>query len=88
MIFRIATLNLEQDHKCWEARRELIVAQAREVKPDFWALNEIHIPSQSARWLQAGVRRKRREHSTHSCSKPKPAKTDAFRVRRCSRAIR
>ena len=52
MIFRIATLNLEQDHKCWEARRELIVAQARDVKPDFWALNEIHIPSQSGRWLQ------------------------------------
>lgn len=52
MIVRIATLNLEQDHKCWEARRELIAAQLRDVNPDFWALNEIHIPSQTGRWLQ------------------------------------
>jgi len=52
MIFRIVTLNLEQDHKCWPARRELIAAQLGEVNPDFWALNEIHIPTQTGRWLQ------------------------------------
>ncbi|HVO93769.1 MAG TPA: endonuclease/exonuclease/phosphatase family protein [Terriglobales bacterium] len=52
MLFRIATLNLEQDHKCWAVRQELIVDQVREINPDFWALNEIHIPSQSGRWLQ------------------------------------
>jgi endonuclease/exonuclease/phosphatase family metal-dependent hydrolase len=52
MIFRIATLNLEQDHKCWPARRELIAAQLREVNPDLWALNEVHVPSQTGRWLQ------------------------------------
>jgi endonuclease/exonuclease/phosphatase family metal-dependent hydrolase len=51
MILRIATLNLEQDHKCWEARRELIVAQLRELNPDILALNEIHLPSQTGRWL-------------------------------------
>jgi endonuclease/exonuclease/phosphatase family metal-dependent hydrolase len=52
MILRIATLNLEQDHKCWAARRDLIAAQLRDINPDLWALNEIHIPSQTGRWLQ------------------------------------
>jgi endonuclease/exonuclease/phosphatase family metal-dependent hydrolase len=52
MILRIATLNLEQDHKCWAARRELVTAQLRDINPDIWALNEIHIPSQTGRWLQ------------------------------------
>jgi len=52
MIFRIATLNLEQDHKCWSERRELIAARVRDVNPDVWALNEIHIPTQTGRWLQ------------------------------------
>jgi endonuclease/exonuclease/phosphatase family metal-dependent hydrolase len=53
--FRIATLNLEQDQKCWELRRELIVAQAGSVMPDFFALNEIHIPSQTGRWLKRAL---------------------------------
>lgn len=52
MILRIATLNLEQDHKCWEARHELIAAQSVELNPDMLALNEIHIPNQTGRWLQ------------------------------------
>ena len=52
MILRIATLNLEQDHKCWEARRELIAAQTVELNPDMLALNENHIPNQTGRWLQ------------------------------------
>ncbi|HEY7559996.1 MAG TPA: endonuclease/exonuclease/phosphatase family protein [Candidatus Binatia bacterium] len=52
MILRIATLNLEQDHKCWVARRELIAEQLREANPDLWALNEVHVPSQTGRWLQ------------------------------------
>jgi len=52
MILRVATLNVEQDHKCWPVRRELIAAQIANVNPDFWALNEIHIPSQTGRWLQ------------------------------------
>ena len=49
MILRIATLNLEQNHKCWQARRELIVQQLGELKPDMLALNEIHIPEQTGR---------------------------------------
>jgi endonuclease/exonuclease/phosphatase family metal-dependent hydrolase len=52
MAFRIATLNLEQNHKCWESRRELIVEQLKDLNPDFQALNEIHVPTQTGRWLQ------------------------------------
>lgn len=55
MIFRIATLNLEQDHKCWEARRDLVAEQVGKLRPDIWALNEIHIPSQTGRWLQSAI---------------------------------
>ncbi len=52
MILRIATLNLEQDHKRWDERRELIAQQVAELNPDLWALNEIHIPKQTGRWLR------------------------------------
>ena len=52
MTLRIATLNLEQNHHCWEQRRELIVAQLAELRPDLWALNEVHIPTETGRWLQ------------------------------------
>jgi endonuclease/exonuclease/phosphatase family metal-dependent hydrolase len=52
MILRIATLNLEQNHKCWQARRELIIQQLDELKPAILALNEIHLPEQTGRWLQ------------------------------------
>lgn len=52
MIFRVATLNLEQDHKRWDERRSLIVEQFAGLRPDVWALNEIHIPTQTGRWLQ------------------------------------
>jgi endonuclease/exonuclease/phosphatase family metal-dependent hydrolase len=52
MVIRIATLNLEQNQKCWELRKELIATQFTALKPDLWALNEIHIPTQTGRWLQ------------------------------------
>jgi endonuclease/exonuclease/phosphatase family metal-dependent hydrolase len=52
MIFRVATLNLEQDHKRWEARRDLVAEQFGRLRPDIWALNEIHIPSRTGGWLQ------------------------------------
>jgi endonuclease/exonuclease/phosphatase family metal-dependent hydrolase len=52
MIFRIATLNLEQDQKRWSARRELIAAQMEDLNPDLLALNEIHLPTQTGLWLQ------------------------------------
>jgi endonuclease/exonuclease/phosphatase family metal-dependent hydrolase len=49
--FRVATLNLEQDHKRWEARRPLIVAEIGRLKPDIMAFNEVSVPLQSARGL-------------------------------------
>ena len=55
MRFRIATLNLEQDHKRWEARRPLIVAEIGRLKPDIQAFNEICVPRQSARGLRASA---------------------------------
>jgi endonuclease/exonuclease/phosphatase family metal-dependent hydrolase len=51
----MATLNLEQDHKCWAARRELIAAELPKLNPDLWALNEIHFPSQTGRWLKVAA---------------------------------
>jgi endonuclease/exonuclease/phosphatase family metal-dependent hydrolase len=55
MRFRIATLNLEQDHKRWDARRPLIVAEIGRLKPDVMAFNEICVPRQSARRLRASA---------------------------------
>jgi hypothetical protein len=52
MVFRIATLNLEQDHKRWEQRRELILAQSGDLRPDVFTLNEVCVPLQTARWIQ------------------------------------
>jgi endonuclease/exonuclease/phosphatase family metal-dependent hydrolase len=52
MTFRLATLNLEQDHKRWRQRRELIIQHLGELRPDILALNEVCIPRQTGRWLQ------------------------------------
>jgi endonuclease/exonuclease/phosphatase family metal-dependent hydrolase len=52
MTIRISTLNLEQNQNSWELRRELIAAQLAELNPDMFALNEIHVPTQTGRWLQ------------------------------------
>lgn len=52
MRFRVATLNLEQDHKRWDARRHLIGAEIANLSPDILALNEVCVPLQSARSLQ------------------------------------
>ncbi len=56
MSFRVATLNLEQDHKRWPQRCELIAQQLGELRPDVWALNEVCIPQQTGRWLQQVAR--------------------------------
>jgi endonuclease/exonuclease/phosphatase family metal-dependent hydrolase len=52
MQFRAATLNLEQDHKRWDRRRELVVEQLGAIKPDVFALNEVCLPLQTARWIR------------------------------------
>ena len=46
MRFRVATLNLEQDHKRWEKRRDLVIEQLGAIKPDVLALNEVCMPLQ------------------------------------------
>ena len=52
MSFRVATLNLERNEKRWEERRELILQELGDLKPDLFALNEIWLPPQTARSLQ------------------------------------
>ena len=52
MRFRVTTLNLEQDHKRWDARRDLVQVEIGRLKPDIMALNEVCIPRQSARGLR------------------------------------
>jgi hypothetical protein len=55
MRFRVATLNLEQDHKRWDARRDLVHAELDRLKPDIMAFNEVCIPLRSARVLRDGT---------------------------------
>ena len=50
--FRVATLNLEQDHKRWPARRPLIEAEIARLKPDLMAFNEVCLPLQTAAALR------------------------------------
>lgn len=52
MNIRVATLNMEQDHKRWELRRELIVEQLAAIDPDLFAMNEVCLPKQTAKWIQ------------------------------------
>src|SRR4051794_20358604 len=52
MSFRVATLNLEQDHKRWNARQPLISAEIAAQKPDIMALNEVSVPLQTAKLLR------------------------------------
>jgi hypothetical protein len=56
MSFRVATLNLEQDHKRRDARRELVIDQLAALQPDVMAFNEICVPLQTGRWLQRMAR--------------------------------
>jgi len=56
MKLRVATLNMEQDHKRWEKRRELIIEQLAAIDPDLFAMNEVCIPLQTARWIQKAMR--------------------------------
>jgi len=53
MRFRVVTLNLEQDHKRWEARRPLIAEEIGRLRPDILAFNEVSVPLQTARTLQS-----------------------------------
>jgi len=55
MTFRVVTLNLEQDHKRWPARRPLIEAELARLKPDIVGLNEVSVPLQSAQLLRTAL---------------------------------
>jgi endonuclease/exonuclease/phosphatase family metal-dependent hydrolase len=54
--FRVVTLNLEQDHKRWDARRALVIDQLAALQPDVMAFNEICLPLQTGRLLQRRAR--------------------------------
>jgi hypothetical protein len=56
MKLRIATLNMEQDHKRWALRRELIIEELAAIDPDVFAMNEVCLPLQTARWIQSTMR--------------------------------
>ena len=56
LAFRVATLNLAQDHKRWDACRELVVDQLAMLRPDVIAFNEVCIPLQTGPWLQRVTR--------------------------------
>ncbi|MBS0538951.1 MAG: endonuclease/exonuclease/phosphatase family protein [Proteobacteria bacterium] len=55
MQFRVVTLNLEQDHKRWDARRPLIVEGLAALRPDIVAFNEVCLPRQTARQLRGDL---------------------------------
>lgn len=63
MRVRAVTLNLEQGHKRWDARRRLISEEIDRLKPDLIALNEVSIPLQSARVLRHEARRNGTEYN-------------------------
>lgn len=58
MSFQVATLNLAQGEKRWEERRELIVDQLSEIRPDIFTLNEISVGLDTARWIQQQARKR------------------------------
>jgi endonuclease/exonuclease/phosphatase family metal-dependent hydrolase len=58
MRFRVATLNLEQDHKRWELRRELVIEQLGALRPDVLALNEVCMPLRTAHWIRDGAKQR------------------------------
>lgn len=58
MRFRVATLNLEQDHKRWALRRDLVAEQLGRVRPDVLALNEVCMPLRTAHWIRDEARRR------------------------------
>lgn len=60
---RVVTLNMEQGHKRWDARRHLITEEIDRLEPDLIALNEVSIPLQSARVLRNEARRNGSEYN-------------------------
>src|SRR3984893_7823448 len=55
MVFRVVTINLEQDRKRWDARKTFISAALAALKPDIISLNEVCVPIQSAKILRDAI---------------------------------
>src|SRR5207248_6072875 len=76
MQFRVATLNLEQNHKRWSDRHPLISAEIAALKPDVVAFNEVSVPLQTAKMLRdaaiagTGIRYKLVQQTRVSCRLP------------------
>jgi endonuclease/exonuclease/phosphatase family metal-dependent hydrolase len=54
-MFRVVTINLEQDHKRWTARQKLISAELAALRPDVISFNEVCVPIQSAKILRDAI---------------------------------
>jgi endonuclease/exonuclease/phosphatase family metal-dependent hydrolase len=54
-MFRVVTINLEQDHKRWPERHKLITAELAALRPDIIAFNEVCVPIQSAKILRDAI---------------------------------
>jgi beta-glucosidase len=54
-VFRVVTINLEQDRKRWTARHQLISTQLAALRPDIIAFNEVCVPKQTANALRDTV---------------------------------
>jgi endonuclease/exonuclease/phosphatase family metal-dependent hydrolase len=52
MQLRVATLNIEQDHKRWSDRHPLVSAEIAGLRPDLIAFNEVCVPLQTAKILR------------------------------------
>ena len=54
-MFRILTINLEQDRKRWAERHELISSELATLRPDIISFNEVCVPIQSAKILRDAI---------------------------------
>lgn len=59
MPVRVVTLNPEQGHKRWEARRRLIVEEIGRLKPDMLTFNEVSVPTCACNGACGSTQRRR-----------------------------
>jgi len=88
MTFRVVTLNLEQDHKRWPARRPLIEAELARLKPDIVGLNEVSVPLQTAQLLRTALSTAAAGVGYGLVQQTKVTACRMSRPRRCCRASR
>jgi len=54
-MFRVVTINLEQDRKRWTERHKLICTELAALRPDIISFNEVCVPIQSAKTLRDAI---------------------------------